>query len=234
MAIGFALLHRERTGEGQYIDCSLIDTYFHMHEVNVPKSPLRGSSFAPKRAGSLHPDGGPTGIFRYKGEEFIAVMVMPHQWKQLVAAMNMPALTDDLRFSTPRARRDNNEARKTGIEDWLQTFPSRDAAIKALETARIPCAPLLTRHEAIAHPHLRERGTVRHVKDWMIGEFDIPGMPAKFSEWPAAASLSAALLGEHNEQVLRDLLSMSNSEIAALYDENVLVRDQLLDTDAAK
>jgi hypothetical protein len=68
----------------------------------------------------------------------------------------------------------------------------------------------------------------------MIGEFDIPGMPAKFSEWPAAASLSAALLGEHNEQVLHGLLSMSNSEIAALYDENVLVRDHLLDTDAAK
>jgi CoA:oxalate CoA-transferase len=93
---------------------------------------------------------------------------------------------------------------------------------------------VLTLHEAIAHPHLRERGTVRHVKDWMIGEFDIPGMPAKFSEWPAAASLSAALLGEHNEQVLHGLLSMSNSEIAALYDENVLVRDHLLDTDAAK
>ena len=234
MAIGFALLHRERTGEGQYIECSLVDTYFHMHEVNVPKSTLRGPSFAPKRAGSLHPDGGPTGIFRYKGEEFIAVMVMPHQWKQLVAAMNMPALADDPRFGTPRARRDNNEALKVVIEDWLQTFPSRDAAIKALEAARIPCAPVLTLHEAIAHPHLRERGTVRHVKDWMIGEFDIPGMPVKFSEWPAAASLRAALLGEHNEQVLRGLLSMSELEIAALYDEKVLVRDQLLYTDAQK
>jgi CoA:oxalate CoA-transferase len=71
MSIGFALLHRERTGEGQYIECSLVDTYFNMHEVNVPKSSLRGPAFAPKRAGSLHPDGGPTGLFRYKGEEFI-------------------------------------------------------------------------------------------------------------------------------------------------------------------
>jgi CoA:oxalate CoA-transferase len=53
MAVGFALLHRERTGEGQYVECSLVDTYFHMHEVNVPKSALRGSSFTPKRAGSL-------------------------------------------------------------------------------------------------------------------------------------------------------------------------------------
>jgi CoA:oxalate CoA-transferase len=64
MSIGLALLHREHTGEGQYIECSLIDTYFNMHEVNVPKSSLRGSSFAPRRTGSLHPDGGPTGVFR--------------------------------------------------------------------------------------------------------------------------------------------------------------------------
>jgi crotonobetainyl-CoA:carnitine CoA-transferase CaiB-like acyl-CoA transferase len=229
MAIGFALLHRERTGEGQYIDCSLVDTYFHMHEVNVPKATLRGPSFAPKRAGSLHPDGGPTGIFRYKGEQFIAIMVMPYQWKQMVASMNMPALADDPRFATPRARRDNNEALKAIIEEWLQTFPSREAAIKALEGGRIPCAPVLTLHEAIAHPHLRERGTVRRVKDRLIGEFDIPGMPVKFAQWPAAAALSAALLGEHNEQVLRDVLSVSDSEISALYADKVLVRDPLLD-----
>jgi hypothetical protein len=150
MSIGFALLHRERTGEGQYIDCSLIDTYFSMHEVNIPKSSLRGSSFAPKRAGSLHPDGGPTGISRYRGQEFIAMMVMPYQWKQMVKAMNMPELADDPRFNTARARRDNNVALKHVIEGWLGGFPSSDAAVAALETERVPCAPVLTVHEAMA------------------------------------------------------------------------------------
>jgi CoA:oxalate CoA-transferase len=119
MAIGFALLHQVRTGEGQYIECSLLDTYFHMHEVNVPKATLRGPSFAPKRTGSLHPDGGPTGVFRYRGEEFISIMVMPHQWRRMIEIMNMPALADDPRFSTARARRDNNEAMKLIIEEWL-------------------------------------------------------------------------------------------------------------------
>jgi CoA:oxalate CoA-transferase len=230
MAVGVALLHRERTGEGQYIDCSLVDTYFHMHEVNVPKSALRGSSFAPKRAGSLHPDGGPTGLFRYKGEEFIAIMVMPYQWKQMVKAMNMAALADDPRFDTARARRDNNKALQQIIEEWLGRFPSRDAAIAALEAERIPCAPVLTLHEAMAHPHLRERGTVRRVKDRLIGEFDIPGVPVKFSQWPENTPVEAALLGEHNEQVLRELLALSGPDIAALYADKVLVRDPLLDT----
>src|SRR5262249_10232692 len=151
-----------------HIDCSLIDTYFHMHEVNVPKASLRGPSFAPGRAGSLHPDGGPTGVFRCKDDHFMAIMVMPHQWPQMVEVMNMPALAADDRFATPRARRDNNEAMKQIIEEWLQRFPSRDAAIAALEAGRIPCAPVLTLHEAMAHSHLRARQTVRRVKDRFI------------------------------------------------------------------
>jgi len=190
---------------------------------------LRGAAFAPRRAGSLHPDGGPTGVFRYKDDEFIAIMVMPYQWQQMIAVMGMPELADDTRFATPRARRDNNMALKAIIEGWLAQFPSREAAIKALEAGRIPCAPVLTLHEAIAHPHLRERGTVRRVKDRLIGEFDIPGLPVKFSAWPERAPSPAPLLGEHNAQLLRELLSLSDAEIASLYADDVLVRDPLLD-----
>jgi CoA:oxalate CoA-transferase len=229
MSIAVALLHRERTGEGQYIECSLVDTYFNMHEVNIPKSSLRGSSFAPKRAGSLHPDGGPTGVFRYRDEEFIAIMVMPHQWEQMIRAMNMPGLADDPRFNTARARRDNNTELKHIIEAWLGGFSSRDAAIAALEAERVPCAPVLTLHEAMAHPHLRERGTVRRVRDEMIGEFDIPGLPAKFSRWPGRSDIVADRLGEHNDAILRELLSLTDAEIAGLYSDKVIVRDPSLE-----
>ncbi len=232
MSIGFALLHRERTGEGQYIECSLVDTYFNMHEVNIPKSSLRGSSFQPKRTGSLHPDGGPTGVFRCQGEDFIAIMVMPHQWRQMIKIMNMPELADDPRFNSPRARRDNNEALKDIIERWLGGFASRDAAIQALEAERVPCAPVLTLHEAMSHPHLRQRGTVRRVRDEGLGEFDIPGMAAKFSRWEYPEDVVAARLGEHNEEVLRDLLSLSDEEIARLYADKTVVRDPFFDAPA--
>ncbi len=228
MAIGFALLHRERTGEGQHIDCSLVDTYFNMHEVNIPKSSLRGKQFVPQRAGSLHPDGGPTGVFRCKGDEFVSIMVIPHQWPQMVKAMQMPELAQDERFSDPRARRDNNVALKEIIEAWLGRFPSRDAAISALEAERVPCAPVLSLHEAMAHPHLRARGTVRRVQDDDIGEFDIPGLAAKFSRWTPATELVADRLGEHNDDILRDMLGMTEAEIRQLYAKKVLVCDPLL------
>jgi CoA:oxalate CoA-transferase len=230
MCVGFALLHRERTGEGQYIDCSLIDTYFNMHEVNVPKASLRGEKFNPPRAGSLHPDGGPTGVFRYRGDEFIAIMVMPHQWPQMVKAMNMPQLANDPRFVDPRARRDNNEALKEVVEKWLSGFGNRDEAIAALEAERVPCAPVLNFHQAMSHPHLTQRGTVRRVVDEQIGEFDIPGLAAKFSRWTPSASLSADALGAHNEDILRTLLNLGDDEIRRLYADKTLVRDPLIGT----
>jgi CoA:oxalate CoA-transferase len=228
MAVGFALLHRERTGEGQHIDAAILDTYFHMHEVNVPRVALRGDRFTPKRTGSQHPDGGPTGLFRCSDGSYINITALAHQWEQIAAALGKPELVADPRFKDARVRRDNNEAIKTLIEAWLAGFPDREAALRALESHRVPCAPVLTLNEAVAHPHLRGRGTVRRVEDAEIGAFDIPGLPVKFSRWPDRAGLHADRLGEHNEEILKELAGLSDAEIAALYEEKVLVRDPSL------
>jgi CoA:oxalate CoA-transferase len=225
MCVGFALLHRERTGEGQYIDCSLIDTYFNMHEVNIPKTSLRGERFNLQRTGSLHPDGGPTGVFRCRHDAFVAIMVMPHQWAQMVKAMGMPELAQDPRFADPRSRRDNNATLKDIIEAWLAGFLDREQAIAALEAERVPCAPVLSLRDAMAHPHLRQRGTVRQVSDPDLGTFDIPGLAGRFSRWEESKDLAVAPLGADNADVLGNLLGLSDAEIAQLYADKTLVRD---------
>jgi CoA:oxalate CoA-transferase len=161
-------------------------------------------------------------------------MVLPHQWPLMVKAMNMPELGDDPRFRDARARRDNNVALKDVIENWLARFANRDAAITALEVERVACAPVLTVHEAMAHPHLRERGTVRRVSDRDIGAFDIPGLAAKFSRWRPATEIKADRLGEHNEQILRELLGLSDEEIQQLYRDKTIVHDPLLEDQAEK
>jgi CoA:oxalate CoA-transferase len=84
-------------------------------------------------------------------------------------------------------------------------------------------------HETIAHPHLRERGTVRCVADREIGEFDIPGFAAKFSRWAPMANVRADHLGEHNEEILRDILMLSEADIRQLYLDKTIARDPLLD-----
>lgn len=227
MAVAFALLHRERTGEGQYVEASLLDTYFHMHEVSVPRVSLR-PNYVPRRTGSQHPDGGPTGIFRCGDDQYITVAILPHQWEQFVSAIQQPELLEDERFATASLRRDHNLDLKAIFEDWLATFPSRDAALDVLEQRRIPCAPVLTVNEAMAHPHLRKRGTVRQVDDKILGKFDIPGFPVRFSRWTPSTELHADVLGEHNHEILREFLNLSDDEIATLYQEKVLVQDQLL------
>jgi len=228
MAVGFALLHRERTGEGQYLDASILDTYFHMHEASVPMVSMRGGKYRPTRSGSQHPNGGPTGIFHYQGNQYVFLAVMPHQWPQLVRAMGKPELASDPRFRGARGRRDNNDALKGIIEEWLGGFASRDAALAALDKERVACAPVLSLNEAVEHPHLRARKTVRRVKDRFLGELDIPGVPVKFSAWPDQLNLRAALLGEDNERVLHELTDISDDRIGELYSEGVLVRDPAL------
>jgi CoA:oxalate CoA-transferase len=230
MAIGFALLHRERTGEGQYLDASLLDTYFHMHEKTVPIVSLRGDKFHPTRSGSLHPDGGTTGIFHFRGDQYVQITSTPHQWPQFVRALGMPELATDPRFKDARGRRDNKEQLRDVIEDWLSKLPSRDDAIAALDAERVPCAPVLTVNEAVKHPHLNERKTVRWVKDPLLGTVAIPAVPVKFSAWPDRTEVRSARLGEDNDRVLSELLKMPADQIRKLYAEGILVRDPTLES----
>jgi len=225
MAVGFALLHRERTGEGQYIDCSLLDTYVQMHEDYIPRVGLRGSKAIPPRSGSQHPNGGPTGIYHAGDGQYIQVMIMPYQWPRMVAALDMPELEDDERFATPHARRENREALKDIIETWMAAFPGREAVLEVLNAERVPAAPVLSLDEVIEHPHLLERSTIRTVSDPHIGAFPIPGMPARFSQWEYEKDIAAPLLGEHNESVITELAGLDPNELDRLYEENVLVCD---------
>ena len=70
-----------------------------MQEVNVPRVSLQGGAYVPPRAGALHPEGGPIGVFRYRDGEYVS-MVLPHQWPQLVRALGRAELADDARFNT--------------------------------------------------------------------------------------------------------------------------------------
>ena len=222
MAVGFALLNRERTGEGQYIDASLLDTYFHMHELSVPVVSLRPGRWTPKRTGSMHPTGSPCGVFKAV-DGYVFLIVQQHEIGRVWRAMKRPELADDPRFKTNRDRLKHNVDFKRIFEEWLATFPTRDAAIAVLDAQRVPCAPVYKVEESMAQPHLRGRKTVRRVKHDSLGEFDIPGMPVKFSTWPDRVDVKASRLGADNDAVLRDMLGLKPDEIAALYAEKVLI-----------
>ena len=223
MAVGFALLNAERTGKGQYLDASLVDTYFHMHELCVPVVSIRGEKFKPRRNGSQHPTGSPAGVFKCPGG-YIMLLVQQHEFARLARAMGKPELATDERFKSNGRRVRNNAALQEIIEGWFATFPDRDSVVAKLDEFRVPCAPVLSLEESMAEPHLRERRTVRRVSDPSFGEFDIPGFPVKFSDWPERSELKASRLGEDNEMVLREMLGLSEHEIGDLYSKKILLK----------
>jgi len=223
-AIASALLYRERTGQGQYIDVTLLDSYFHCHELSVQLYSGTNGAVEPKRSGSHHYAVSPAGLFKGKKQYFF-ILCLEHQWSVLCKAMGKPELIDDPRFSTNAKRVEHQKDVVQVLEGWIQAQASDDEALRLLHAGHVPAAPVLSVPEAINHPHLRARRTVRRVKDPLFGEVDIPGMPLKFSAFPEELPLQAASLGEHNEEVLRTHLSYTPEQVQQLESEGVLKRD---------
>ena len=225
MAVAVALLHRERTGEGQFIDCSLLDTYLQMHEDYIPRIGLSGTKALPMRSGSQHPNGGPTGIFDCGDGTYIQIMIMPYQWPRLLKAMGMNELENDDRFNTPRNRRKHRFELQSIIEKWMASTGNRNDILKVLKEKRVPAAPVLTLSEAIEHPHAIKRGAIRKLDDPLIGSFPIPGQPPLFSRWEYNDKLRAPLLGEHNNEIIQTLCDLNESEIAELENAGIIIAD---------
>jgi CoA:oxalate CoA-transferase len=224
-AIACALLYRDKTGRGQHLDVSLLDSYFHCHELNVQMYSASGGKVKPKRAGSNHTAVPIIGIFKGRGPESYLFIMAPvdHQFAALCRAMGRPELGTDPRFSTVGARA-ANLAEITGIiQGWLDSQPDDATILRKLEEKRIPVAPILSIEEAVNHPHLRERRTVRKIRDRIIGEYDIPGVPLRFSDFPTELELQAPLLGEHNAEIL-GRLGYSADRIGELEKAGVLMR----------
>lgn len=221
-AVGFALYHRGRTGEGQWLDLSMVDAMFHMQDIALQAHTLSRGQFMPKRMGNHHAMVCPFGVF--KGPTgYLVILALQPQWKNVCAALGQPALEHDERFAQADRRAANQLELIAIIEAWLTGFADNAAVSAHLERHRVPTAPVLDPIEAIHEPYFLERGMVRFIEDPVLGPLVIPGFPLRFSAQPERPDLIAPLLGEHNAAVLSRLLAYAPHEIAALAAQGVLV-----------
>lgn len=223
-AIAAALLHRARTGRGQHLDIALLDCYYHCHEVNVHQCSGSNGMIKPYRSGRHLSYLCPAGIFHGSGGD-IMMMGFMHHWKDLCAAMARPDLVNDPGFATDAVRLERRDEVVALIENWLAGFDSVATAIARLEAHQVPCAPVLSVEETLSHPHLVQRGTVRTVKDALGGDFQIPGMPIKTSDYPDNPDYRSPGLGQHNREIIGGLLGRGDAELAALHEKGVLVSE---------
>jgi len=221
-AICAALLYRERTGQGQYLDLSLLDTYFHYHEAAVETYSLSKGAISPTRSGLHSWYAVPAGLFKAKDRYIIIIAPLEHQFAGLCRAMGRPEMALDPRFKLNADRLKNLKELVAAVEGWLQAMPSDDASMAVLKEYRVPHAPVLSVAEATQHPHLRQRGTVRTVRDRILGDFDVPGFALRFSDFPERLELHAPMLGEHNRQVLSEWLGYDSGRVGELEARGIL------------
>jgi len=221
-AICAALLHRERTGLGQHLDISLLDTYFHYHEAAVETYSLSKGAISPTRSGLHSWYAVPAGLFKARDRYIIIIAPLDHQFAGLCRAMNRPEMATDPRFKLNADRLKNLKELIAAVEGWLQSMPSDEASMAVLKEYRVPHAPVLSVAEAVQHPHLRQRGTVRTVHDRILGDFDVPGFALRFSDFPERLELQAPMLGEHNREVLGRWLGYDATRVGELEKRGIL------------
>jgi crotonobetainyl-CoA:carnitine CoA-transferase CaiB-like acyl-CoA transferase len=225
-AILAALLHRERTGEGQFVETSLLDCYFSYNDMTVHTASLSRGAVLPRRSGSHHFGVAPLGIFNGKSCPILIMASTEHQFGYLCRAMGRPELPSDPRFCNNTNRMANIDELKRIIQEWFDSVPGDDEIFRQLEEHRVPYAPVLNVEQAIAHPHLRENEIVRTVSDRFLGDFDVPGFPLRFSQYPRHPRLDAPTLGEHNRIILSEYLGYPPERIDALERDGVLHQDR--------
>ncbi|MFN0092405.1 MAG: CaiB/BaiF CoA transferase family protein [Acidimicrobiales bacterium] len=214
-AIGYALYRRDRTGRGCQLDISMVDALFHMQEMGVHAASMTGGDYVPMRTGRDYQPVSPAGSFR--GPQGWIVILCSHlQMPALWRAIGRPDLAEDPRFRGNRERVANRAALTEIIETWMAGFDTDEEVLAALEAERVPCGPVLSPADALDHPYFVERGMVREVTDPLAGTFKIPGFPLKFSDMPPAGDLPTPNLGQHNREVLAELLGLDDAKLDEL------------------
>jgi formyl-CoA transferase/CoA:oxalate CoA-transferase len=202
IAIEAALLARERTGSGQFLDVSLQACQLTW------LTNLSGAYFVtgklPRKLGNAYPSIAPFSVFRARDDYLVISAGSERLWHQLCVALELESLEDDPRFAT-NADRTQNQAELTELLN--DVLGRRDAGhwIALLQEAGIPCGPILDVAQALAHPQAVHRGVVVEQQHPAIGPVCSVGNPIAFSETPVHYLSAPPLLGQHTEEVLREL-----------------------------
>jgi formyl-CoA transferase len=219
VAVLAALTHRDRTGEGQHIDMSLLDTQVAML-ANVGSNYLN-SGKRPQRWGNAHANIVPYQTFACQDGHIIVATGNDGQYQKFVEAGGRPELARDERFLTNPLRVKNRELLVPLLADMVAQKP-RDAWIDLLESVGVPCGPINNLDEVFANPQVRARGMEVKLAHPLAGEVKLVRSPMKMSATPATSDQAPPLLGQHTDEVLAEVLGKSIDEIAALREKKVL------------
>ncbi|MEP3631004.1 MAG: CoA transferase [Hyphomicrobiales bacterium] len=198
-AIAAALFARERSGEGQHIQISMLDVIIAF----LWSSDMNGHTFVGDELEREEAQSYIDLIYEVK-DGFVSIAVMQDkQWQGFTKAVNRPDLLEDERFATPELRELNKDARLNAIQDAVVGFASADL-IAALDAENVPNGPVLSRTQMRNHPQVEANGIVVETLHPTAGMLRQAKHPANFSKTPASIRRPAPALGEHTDEILAE------------------------------
>ena len=218
-AVSAALLSREKTGRGQHVRLSMLDTVLSF----MWASDMGGLTFVDQPLTHQETASFIDLIYETADGYMTLSTMSDKQWAGLTRAFGRPDLLEDPRFATPELRDRNVNERLALIQEVLKTRTTQEW-LELLDREDVPCAPALTRHQAIQHPQVVASEVLVEHEHPVAGRVRQTRTPARFEGTPPGAPRGAPRLGEHNAEILAEL-GYSESEMEGLRESGALGRE---------
>lgn len=223
-AIGvlLALRHRDRTGEGQYVDAALYESVFRCTDELAPAYSMYGT--VRERMGSSHNDYAcPHGHFATRDGKWVAIScATDHLFERLANAMGRPELASSSTYGEQQVRLDNAAAVNEIIRDWCGSL-TREEVLERCNATSTPAGPLNNIADIFGDRQFHARRNIVAIDDEKTGEsMALPAVVPRLSETPGSIRSLGPTLGEHTFEVLRDVLGLDDARIADLKRREVI------------
>jgi crotonobetainyl-CoA:carnitine CoA-transferase CaiB-like acyl-CoA transferase len=213
IAVCAALAHRAETGKGQHLDLALLDCQVAVLAYQAMN--YLSTGVAPGRTGNVHPNIVPYQPFNTADGSVIIACGNDNLFKKFCEVADCTHLLQDARFAT-NADRVRNRSDIEPIIDAITRKRSTKEWVGALEKAGVPCGPINSLKEVFEEPQVQARGMLQQLPHSLAGKVPQVVSPMKFSGTPLEFHSAPPVLGEHTDQILRDVLGRSEADIAAL------------------
>jgi crotonobetainyl-CoA:carnitine CoA-transferase CaiB-like acyl-CoA transferase len=225
-AIMAALLYRRRTGKGQFIDFAQAENLMQSIGESLMDYTMNGR--IQTSLGNRHPFMVPHGCYPCRGTDrwVIIAIASDLEWEHFCQALGNPQWAGDARFTDPASRYRHQDALDAQIAAWTRQQHAWEI-MDRLQQAGIAAGPVMRESDLFSDPHLHARGFFQVVTQAEAGTYPYPGVMWKMSKTPTTIRHPPVRLGEHNDYVYRELLKLSDEEIAALRAEGHIGMDFL-------
>jgi len=211
-----ALIYRRKTGKGQYIELSQLECSTQFLAPPIMDYMINGRILG--RMGNQSAYAAPHGVYRCKGEGecWCAIAVYTdEEWRNFCDVIGNPEWTIDSRFATFMGRKENEGELDKFAEEWTINYTPQEV-MRRMQKAGVPAGVVESGEDLVADPQLKHRGTHVILEHPEIGPHIYHTPPYRFSKTPNKLTMPAPCLGQHNEYVLKEILGMSDDEIADL------------------